>query len=249
MAIVLAIMALVMEFIDSFLGMMYGTVLSPLLILAGYDAKTVVPAILISQAAGGFVASWRHHKLGNADFSKGTIDRQISVTVIWLGVVASIVGVFLSVAISAKALNTYIAVLVILIALMIFTGKTFTITSSKIFALGFVSAFNKALSGGGFGPLVAGGQLVLNGREEKGAIGSTDFAEAPICLISFILWLLLKGVPDLWLTVPLCVGAGFGGFFGPEALSRITSRNRLKLVLGIMVFLEGFWVLYKVWIK
>jgi uncharacterized membrane protein YfcA len=237
--------ALVMEFIDSFLGMMYGTVLSPLLILAGYNAKTVVPAILISQAVGGFVASWRHHKLGNANFSKGAVDRQISLKVIWLGVLASIIGVFLSV----KALNTYIALLVIVIAVMIFLQKTFIMTSAKIFILGFISAFNKALSGGGFGPLVAGGQLVFKDRQEKGAIGSTDFAEAPICLISFILWLFLKGLPDLQLTIPLCIGAGFGGLFGPEALSRITSRNKLKFALGVLVLVEGFWVLYKVWVK
>ena len=238
-----------MEFIDSFLGMMYGTVLSPLLILAGYNAKTVVPAILISQAVGGFVASWRHHKLGNANFSKGTVDRQISLKVIWLGVLASIIGVFLSVSVPVKALNTYIALLVIVIAAMIFLQKAFIMTSAKIFILGFISAFNKALSGGGFGPLVAGGQLVFKDRQEKGAIGSTDFAEAPICLISFILWLFLKGLPDLQLTIPLCIGAGFGGLFGPKALSRITSRNKLKFALGVLILIEGFWVLYKVWVK
>jgi len=90
---------------------------------------------------------------------------------------------------------------------------------------------------------------VFKDRQEKGAIGSTDFAEAPICLVSFILWLFLKGLPDLWLTIPLCLGAGVGGFLGPEALSKITSKNRLKFVLGVLVFIEGLWVLYKVWIK
>ncbi len=249
MVLLLMAMALVMEFIDSFLGMMYGTVLSPLLILAGYDAKTVVPAILISQAIGGFIASWRHHKLGNASFSKGTVDRQISLKVIWLGVLASFFGVFLSVSIPAKALNTYIALLVIAIGVMIFLRRTLIMTSAKMFVLGFVSAFNKALSGGGFGPLVAGGQLVFKDRHEKGAIGSTDFAEAPICLVSFVIWLILKEFPDLSLTSPLCLGAGVGGFFGPEALSRITSRNKLKLVLGGLVLIEGLWVLYKVWLR
>ncbi len=245
----LFIAALVMEFIDSFLGMMYGTVLSPLLILAGYNAKTVIPAILISQAVGGFVASWRHHKLGNANFSKGTVDRKISLKVIWLGALASISGVFLSVSIPVKALNTYIALLVIAIAMMIFFRKTFIMTSAKMFILGFISAFNKALSGGGFGPLVAGGQLVFKDRQEKGAIGSTDFAEAPICLISFILWVFLKGLPDLELAIPLCIGAGLGGLFGPEALSRITSKNRLKFTLGGLVLIEGVWILYRVWLR
>ena len=73
---------MIMEFIDSSLGMMYGTVLSPLLILMGYDVKSVVPSILISQAMGGFVASYRHHKLKNANFQPGTIDHKVSVTII-----------------------------------------------------------------------------------------------------------------------------------------------------------------------
>ncbi len=249
MPFLLFVVALVMEFIDSFLGMMYGTVLSPLLILAGYNAKTVIPAILISQAVGGFVASWRHHKLGNANFSRGTVDRKISLKVIWLGALASVIGVFLSVSIPVKALNTYIALLVIAIAMMIFFRKTFIMTSAKMFILGFISAFNKALSGGGFGPLVAGGQLVFKDRQEKGAIGSTDFAEAPICLISFILWFFLKGLPDLELAIPLCIGAGLGGLFGPEALSRVASKSKLKFTLGGLVFMEGVWILYKVWLR
>jgi uncharacterized membrane protein YfcA len=50
----LVISALIMEFIDSSLGMMYGTALSPRLIFMNYNAKDVVPCILISQAVGGF---------------------------------------------------------------------------------------------------------------------------------------------------------------------------------------------------
>ena len=64
---------MVIKFVDSTLGMMYGTVLSPLLILIGYDVKSVVPAILISQAVGGFIASYKHHRLKNANFQTGTI--------------------------------------------------------------------------------------------------------------------------------------------------------------------------------
>jgi len=245
----LIIFAIVMEFIDSFLGMMYGTVLSPLLILMGYNAKAVVPSILISQAVGGFIASWRHHKFNNADFSRGTLDRKVTLIIVGFGMFASVIGVYVSVLISAKALNTYIAVLVIAIALLIFCRRTFILTSARIFVLGFISAFNKALSGGGFGPLVAGGQLVFKDRKEKGAIGSTDFAEAPICLFSFLLWVWAKGFPDWWLSIPLCIGAAIGGFFGPKALSKITSQKKLKFTLAILILIEGVWVLWKVWLK
>jgi uncharacterized membrane protein YfcA len=63
----LVIAGLVMEFIDSALGMMYGTVLSPLLVIMNYSVKIVVPSLLISQAVGGFVASWRHHRLSRVN--------------------------------------------------------------------------------------------------------------------------------------------------------------------------------------
>jgi len=245
----LVVMAMVMEFVDSALGMMYGTVLSPLLILIGYDVKSVVPSILISQAAGGFVASYKHHQLKNANFQSGTTDHRIATTIIWFGVFACVMGVFISVKISPKILNTYIAVLVIVIALMILSGRTLIMTAQKIYVLGFISAFNKALSGGGFGPLVAGGQLVFKDRSEKGAIGSTDFAEAPICLLSFCLWFFMNGLPSPTLMIPLCLGSAVGGFLGPMALSKIKSKEPLKKSLGVLVLIEGLWVIYKVWIR
>ncbi len=240
----LVIFAMVMEFVDSALGMMYGTVLSPLLILFGYDVKAVVPSILISQSIGGFIASWRHHRLGNANFQIGTVDYRVTTTIIWFGVFACLVGVFVSSSISPKILNTYIAVLVIVIGFMILWGKTLIMTSKKIYALGFISAFNKALSGGGFGPLVAGGQLVFKDRCEKGAIGST-----PICLLSFFLWVLLNGLPPLSFMAPLCAGSAVGGFFGPLALSKLGSKELLKKGLGVLVLMEGMLVIYKVWIR
>ncbi|MBN1472785.1 MAG: sulfite exporter TauE/SafE family protein [Syntrophaceae bacterium] len=245
----LIIFAMIMEFIDSALGMMYGTVLSPLLILMGYNVKEVVPSILISQSIGGFIASWRHHSLQNANFKSGTTDYKISTTIIWFGVFACLIGVLVSSSISPKVLNTYIAVLVIVIAIMVLWDKTLIMTAKKIYALGFISAFNKAMSGGGFGPLVAGGQLVFKDRCEKGAIGSTDFAEAPICLLSFFLWWVLNGLPPLTLMIPLCIGAVVGGFFGPIALSKIKSKTIFKKILGVLVLLQGFWIIYKVWLR
>jgi len=54
--------------IDSSLGMMYGTLLSPVLIIMGYDARVVVPSILLSQAVGGLMGTIRHNGYGHADF-------------------------------------------------------------------------------------------------------------------------------------------------------------------------------------
>ncbi|ABK97700.1 sulfite exporter TauE/SafE family protein [Pelobacter propionicus] len=245
----LSLAALIMEFIDSSLGMMYGTVLSPFLLLMNYSVADVVPSLLISQAVGGFIASWRHHRHGNGDFNSGTTDRRIAVTLIWFGVFASLIGVSLSVSIPPLILKSYIGLLVTLIGLLILWGRSLVLTNARVYLLGSVSAFNKALSGGGFGPLVAGGQLVFRDRCEKGAIASTDFAEAPICLLSFLLWLCFKGIPPLTLCLPLCLGAAIGGFLGPCWLSTIRNREGLKKMLGMLVLLEGIWVLYMVWFR
>jgi uncharacterized membrane protein YfcA len=43
----------------------------------------------------------------------------------------------------------------------------------------------------------------------------------------------------------LSIGSAVGGFFGPQALSRIISKRKLKLILGGLVLVEGLGVLYK----
>ena len=57
------------ELLDSSIGMLYGTILSPVLIIAGYDPRVVVPSILLTQAIAGLVAAIGHHRLRNVDFS------------------------------------------------------------------------------------------------------------------------------------------------------------------------------------
>ena len=56
MFVMLTAFAFVCEYIDSAIGMGYGTILSPLLIIMGFDPLVAVPAILLSQAFGGLSA-------------------------------------------------------------------------------------------------------------------------------------------------------------------------------------------------
>jgi len=79
--LILIASSLIMEMIDSSIGMMFGTLLTPILILVGYNPVHVIPAILLSQALGGFIASIRHHKLKNADFTKNTISETTNVDI------------------------------------------------------------------------------------------------------------------------------------------------------------------------
>ncbi|MBA3064617.1 sulfite exporter TauE/SafE family protein, partial [Candidatus Woesearchaeota archaeon] len=66
--ITIAIIAFFAEYIDSTLGMGYGTILTPLLLLFGFNPLQVVPAVLLSELITGLLAGFTHHKAGNVNF-------------------------------------------------------------------------------------------------------------------------------------------------------------------------------------
>ena len=75
--LLLVIMAFVCEYIDSSLGMGYGTILAPVLIIFGFHPLVAIPALLLSQAFGGLAASVFHHQLRNVSFHPNSKDFKI----------------------------------------------------------------------------------------------------------------------------------------------------------------------------
>jgi len=65
---ILFFVAFVCEFIDSSLGMGYGTTLTPILLILGYSPLVIVPALLMSEFIIGLFAAFMHHKIGNVSF-------------------------------------------------------------------------------------------------------------------------------------------------------------------------------------
>jgi len=61
------LLAFVCEYVDSTLGMGYGTTLTPLLLIMGYNPLQVVPVVLISELISGLLAGMLHHKEGNVN--------------------------------------------------------------------------------------------------------------------------------------------------------------------------------------
>ncbi len=234
--VLLFLSAVICETIDSGLGMMYGTILSPVLIIAGFDPQQVIPCILCSQALGGMLATVGHHRNGNADFRLGSDDFKIGTAIYLLGVVAVFLGAYLAIKIPKSWLQLYIGVLVTIMGLVVVCRKHFKFSWTKVMGIGFLSAFNKALSGGGYGPLVASG-LIISGRDGKSSIGTCDFAEAPICLTAFFVWVWMKHqYPPMDLLLSLSAGAMIGGVVGPWALARIKSNELVSTMVGWLAF-------------
>lgn len=234
-------MAVIMEVIDSGLGMMYGTLLSPILILLGYDPKLVVPAILISQAAGGAAGSIGHHLRKNSDFGGLTRDLKISLAIVVPGIAACILGAYIGQIIPKFYMKSYIGALVIVMGGLCLRPIYYEFSWKKMWAIGALSGFNKALSGGGFGPVTSTGKI-LGGVDPKVSVGTTTLAEVPICIISFVTWLMLGGEISWPFPFALCIGSLAGGYLGPILTEKVNT-DKLKTIVGVLAVLSGAWLL------
>lgn len=269
--ILIAVLAFVAEFIDSSLGMMYGTLLSPILIIMGIDPLVVIPSILFSQALGGLTASIFHNRYNNADFRpktrnlriiKGKIkeigliesfkkgfskDFKIAFVVASLGILATIFAACLAVNISKLALNIYIGILICVIGMFLLSRIKLRFSWKMIIGIGIISSFNKGLSGGGFGPIVTSGQIV-GGNNPKSSIGATTLAEAPICIVGFLTYYLAKGFSDWTFLAALCLGAVAAAPLGALFTSRLNEK-RMRPILGSLTLLLGLWIFVKIIFK
>ncbi|MCE5269698.1 sulfite exporter TauE/SafE family protein [bacterium] len=245
LALKIFLLALLFEVIDAALGQGYGTLGAPTFILMGFDPKAVVPAILISQAIGGLVSAVCHHKFNNVDFGHWrTNDLKRVLFIALFGIVGVTISSILGIKLPKSIMSVYIGLMVVVIGAMVVSGIRFNFSWKKLALIGTISAFNKGLSGGGYGPLVAGGQVVI-GVDGKAAVGITDFAEAPICLTGFAIWTFMGGTPPLDLTLPMCIGAGIAPLFGAWLTYRIPTKH-LRFVLGGVLLLLGVLCLLKV---
>jgi uncharacterized membrane protein YfcA len=255
------------EFVDSAFGMGYGTILSPVLIIMGFDPLVAVPAILLSQAFGGFIAAVFHHQFENVSFSGGSRDLKIVFIISSFGVIATIGAALIALHIPTIVLKTYIGVLVLVMGLVLLSNRRFSFSWRKMIAIGIVSAFNKAISGGGFGPVVTAGQII-SGQRHKGAIAATTLAEAPICAVGFVTYLVGRVVRNVdtpvldkpvleffslmfsrhifqWeLVLALLLGSIFVAPFG-ALTTRLMRTTKMSLILGTLVTILGVWTLLK----
>ncbi len=243
---VASFLAFFSEYLDATLGMGYGTALSPILILLGFDPLKVVPAILISQFITDITACLLHHKKNNVDLRIRSGDFK---TAILLGIISSI-GVIISVVLALKMpkwlLTLYIGTIVTMMGVLILltTKKVLKFSWKKILGLSFIAAFNKGISGGGYGPIIMGGQI-LSGINTKNAVGITAFAEAITCLIGFICYVMLGKVIDWKLTILLILSATPAIPLAAITVKK-TPADRLKSYTGWLIIVLGILTLLKI---
>jgi len=259
----IALLAFVAEYVDSTLGMGYGTTLTPALLALGYEPMQVVPAVLMSELFTGLLAGLAHHRAGNADFRpKRAGVRTIAAKVEELGlaetlrrglprdlrivlviaacsVVGTVVAVAAAVTVSSFHLKLYIGLMVLSIGVMILLRRRRRPRFSwkRITGIGLLAAFNKGLSGGGYGPLVCGGQI-LSGVDGKKAVAITSLAEGLVCAVGFTAYVLTGRIADWGLFPYLCIGALLSVPLSALTVKRAKAAA-LKLAIGGLTTVLG----------
>jgi uncharacterized membrane protein YfcA len=165
-----------------------------------------------------------------------------------LSVAGALAAVTVAVRISKFWLTALIGGIVLAVGIVILATvrRQLAYRKGHIVALGAVAAFNKGLSGGGYGPLVTGGQVV-SGMSPKQAVAITSLAESLTCLVGLISYMWLRGNPSWSLAIPLTVGAVLSVPMAtmtvrrlPESVMRC-SVGAVTCVLGLLTLVKLIW--------
>ncbi|MCF7687703.1 MAG: sulfite exporter TauE/SafE family protein [Cephaloticoccus sp.] len=233
------------ELVDSGLGMGYGTMLTPALLLLGYEVRDIVPTVLLSELLSGFTAAFFHHEIKNVQLGFKGRDFGPAVILAAGSVVGVSAGVFIAVNASKTMLNLGIGFIILFSGLLVIlmSRRAIVYRRWKMLLLATVASFNKAVSGGGYGPLVTSGQ-VLSGVAGKSAVGITSFAEAFTCLAAVSLLLMQGGWISMVIFIPMACGALLSVPFAVFVIKQ-TNENRLKLVIGVITVSMGILTIAK----
>ena len=251
MSVLVGMLSFVSEYVNASLGMGYGTTLTPILLLLGYPPDVIVPTVLLTGFITGLVSGGSHHTFGNISLRRGSPDRRIIALLAITGTIGSASAVVVSSSLSNQAVRAYISVMVIVMGVLVFVFRNHRIRFSypRIFAIGAVAAFNKGISGGGYGPLVVSGQI-LSGHGVRNAVGIACFTEGVICAIGFAVYLALNGGIG-WLQghwafyVPVVVGAVLAAPLASWTTRMIVRTVDLRIVVAVLTCLLGSWTLWK----
>lgn len=243
--LIAGLVALASEYLDSALGMGYGTTLAPILLLLGFDPLDLVPVVLGSECVTGLLAASLHHTFGNASFARGSADRKAALLLGTCGAMGAVAGVELATHVSRRFVSTYIGAMVLATGLLILATRRWVprLSWRSITAVGLVAAFNKGIGGGGYGPLLTGGQI-LSGVNPRAAISVTSLAESAVSFVGVLTYVVALGHVDWMLGLAVLAGGLVSVPLSVWTVSKVQLRH-LRILAGLAACLLGLLVLLR----
>jgi len=245
--ILVTVLAFVLEYFDAGVGMGFG-IMTPALILLGFSVLEVVPAVILASTVLSLSAAFFHHAFRNVDLSHDSKEFKITLVLTGFGIVAIFIGAVIAVNLPAEIVKVYIGLLMAIIGVVIFVTEKqekHKFSWFRLIGLGSVASFNKGVTGGGYGPVLAGGQI-LTGVSPKKAVGITAFSEGIISLAAIITYFILDFAFFNWpLTIALIIGGGVGSPLAAFTVSKI-EEHYLRISIATLSILLGLGVIFEI---
>jgi hypothetical protein len=252
----IVLLSFLFETMDSSAGMGFGTGLTPLLFLLGYDPLQVVPILLLSEAITGFTASYFHHEFQNVSFSfHRPYNQETKITAIiaitgCFAIIISVVMTYAALKLSSSFIRTYVAILVLamgIIGMIRLKSKQSRYRPKLLTCFAALAGFNKGIGAGGYGPVVMMGQL-FSGIYEKTATAIVSLAEGIVSVIGFASFLFITSVDVSidYLLMPSIFTGGFIAAIISPYLVRVFPNKLWRIIIPVYAIIMGILTLAKV---
>lgn len=225
--------------IDIVFGMGFGLTMTPILLLMGYAPHEIVPALLFSSMLGNLVSSFFNHKFKNVDFSLCSYHFNMSILIGVLGVIGSLVGAYVSIGISDFYLGLYIGLLIVSLGFFLLVNKKLKarFTWRRLSFLSLFGAFNKGISGSGFGPIITSGMIIME-IDEKAAVSIQTLSELFVSISGFLTFVLAGSQISWNLLLPLSIGVILSTPLAAFLVHKFDSR-KLRMAIAFVIVLLG----------
>jgi len=241
--LIILLAAFLSALIDTSLGMCYGTILSPILLIAGCPPEVTVPTVLFSQLFVDIGGGLTHVKVKN--FTRK--DVKVALFVAVPATIFVSLGAFLNVNMPGTITKTYVGLIVALMGLLLLLGIKLKKTSKRLVLISSLAGFNKGFMGGGFGPVVVSGQIILN-HDVRPSVSIGDIAEIPVCIVGLISFAVFGGLSFLPIYLIVTIPALIASLIGPHITIRIARKNHGEKIVGLVTLVLGLTTLLKVFL-
>jgi hypothetical protein len=248
--VIIIILGFIGAFIDNAFGMGFGT-LTPILTAMGFKPIVVVPVLLIAQMSSGLSGSIFHAIFRNVELdSKEKRDVKVTVLLTVAGMIGMTAAIFLAINLNELAINIYIGVMILIVGIIMVKEIGFHFSWSKMYIISGLASFNKAISGGGYGPITTSGQ-VISGRDHEESVATSVISESFLSGYGFLLYYLFEGFQNISVTIDLMIvliiSAVIATPLGALTADRLNKGKAKKIigyvsiVLGIFTLIRLFW--------
>ena len=233
------LLAAFFEFMDASAGMGFGTALTPMLLMVGFDPKQIVPVVMIQQGAAGLVGAFLHREFENVEWKFKPMSETIKLAMIIVisGVVfnvLAIVGIYKIFAVDKIWIKLYVALLLLMMGgVSLFQSKKERpYRPGKMVLWASLAGFNKGVGGGGYGPVVTIGGLMA-GVPVKSMLAVTAISEGAVSTVAVLAWLgmLGSGVTIDYILLPSFMLATMFSAVAAPYMTRVFPEKLWKIVV------------------